>query len=221
MPSMLYRIVVKKGVNVCGGPSSGTEYSMEGACPACGTGALQVGPLTLPRFKAPAADLFSTLDDEILVSGSLGELLLDRGVKCLGPVVRGNSAEPLPFWQLVPEAVLPPFSRATSGIVRERPCPHCDRDGYFGIPHVPATLVYDSLPPPILEKDLLATFERFGNSRLRTPFRDSVFAAPLYVAGARLAEALRAADVRTVVLEPVHVGTVSADAAAAEERGRR
>jgi hypothetical protein len=38
MPSpTLYRLVVKKSVNVCGGPSSGTEYSMEGACPACGT----------------------------------------------------------------------------------------------------------------------------------------------------------------------------------------
>jgi hypothetical protein len=212
MPPTLYRLVVKKGVNVCGGPSSGTEYSMETACPACGTGAVQVGPLKLPRFKAPAADLFSTLDDEILVSGSLGELLLDRGVKCLGPVVRGNSAEPLPFWQLVPEAVLPPFSEAQTGFVRERPCPNCDRDGYFGIPGVTAPLTYERLPPSTLEKDLLATFERFGNSRLREPFRDSVFAAPLYVAGARLAEALRAARVRTVELESVHVGIVSAHA---------
>jgi hypothetical protein len=168
-----------------------------------------VGPLRLPRFKAPAADLFSTLDDEILISGSLGELLLDRGVRCLGPVVRGDSADPLPFWQLVPEAVLPRFSEAQTGFVRERPCPNCDRDGYFGIPGVSAPLTYEQLPPSTSEKDLLATYERFGNSRLRTPFRDSVFAAPLYVAGARLAEALRAARVRTVELQSVHVGMAS------------
>jgi hypothetical protein len=213
---MLHRLVLKKSVNVCGGPSSGTEYSMEGACPVCGTGAIQRGPLKLPKLKTPAADLFSTLDDEILVSGSLGELLLDRGVKCLGPVVDGKSGEPIPFWQLVPEAVLPPFSKATSGVVRERPCPNCGRDGYFGIPHVAAALTYDALSPAILEKDLLATFERFGNSRLRTPFRDSVFAAPLYVAGARLVSALREAGVKTVELEPVRVVTVSGYAGAAK-----
>ncbi len=127
-------------------------------------------------------------------------------------MVRGDSAEPLPFWQLVPEAVLPRFSVAQTGFVRERPCPNCDRDGYFGIPGVSAPLTYEHLPPAMLEHDLLATFERFGNSRLRTPFRDSVFAAPLYVAGARLAEALRAARVRTVELESVHAGILSGHA---------
>jgi hypothetical protein len=216
----LYRLVVKKTVNVTGGPSSGTEYVMDGACAACGTGAVQRGALRLPRFKAPSADLFSTLDDEILVSGTLAELLFDRGLKCLGPVVHGPTSEPLPFLQLVPEAVLPPFSRSQTGFVRERPCPTCGRDGYFGIPHVSATLTYDQLPPSLLEKDLLATFERFGNSRLRTPFRDSVFAAPLYVAGARLAEVLRSANVRTVQLEPVNVGAISGEMRAAGGEGR-
>ena len=194
--------MVRKGIDVAGGVSAGTPYSFESACRTCGTGASQAGPLHLPRFKAPKADLFSTLDSEILVTPKLAEHLRAAGVRSLGPVV-DRDGRPLPFEQLLAQATLPPFGEETTGFVRERPCPVCHRDGYFGVPNVPLRLAYPSLPADLLGKDVLATFERFGNSRLRTPLRDSVFAAPVYVIAGRVADALRAAGVRNAEVEPV------------------
>ncbi len=200
----LLRLLVRKGIDVTGGVSAGTPYSFENACRTCGTGAAQAGPLQLPRFKAPKADLFSTLDSEILVTPKLADRLRAAGVSSLGAVV-GKDGRPLPFEQLFAQGTLPPFGPETTGFVRERPCPVCDRDGYFGVPKAPLRLAYSSLPADLLDKDVLATFERFGNSRLRTPLRDSVFAAPVHVISARLADALRAAGIRSAEVEPVRV----------------
>ncbi|HEY8147399.1 MAG TPA: hypothetical protein VIK51_00605 [Vicinamibacteria bacterium] len=219
----LLRLVVRKGVDVTGGVSAGTAYSFESACPTCGTGASQIGPLHLPRFKVPKADLFSTLDSEIIVTPKLAEHLRAADVRSLGPVV-GTDGHPLPFEQLLPQATLPRFGEETTGFVRERPCPVCGRDGYFGVPNVPLRLVYPSLPAELLDKDVLATFERFGNSRLRTPLRDSVFAAPVYVIGGRVADALRAAGVRSAEVEPVRLeasATPEAGTASAASRAAR
>jgi hypothetical protein len=208
----LLRLVVRKGVDVTGGVSAGTAYSFESACRTCGTGASQVGPLHLPGFKVPKADLFSTLDSEILVTPRLADRLRSAGVRSLGSVV-GTDGRPLPFEQLLPQVTLPPFGVETTGFVRERSCPVCGRDGYFGVPNVALRLVYRSLPADLLDKDVLATFERFGNSRLRTPLRDSVFAAPVYVIGGRLADALRASGVGSAEFEPVRLDTSATPAA--------
>lgn len=205
MPStaVLTRIVVRNATDIFGGPLHGTEYSLGGACPRCGTGAEQTGPLVLSRFKAPKKDVFSTLNDEILISPRFSDALRARGIQCVRQVLDAESKAPLPVLQLVADVVLPPFAASTTGYVRERACELCKRDGYFGIPHVPMALWYDALPSGLVEKDLLATFERFGNSRLRTPFRDSVFAAPVYLAGARLANELK--QVKGVDFERVDV----------------
>jgi hypothetical protein len=201
----LLRLLVRKGIDVTGGVSAGTPYSFEGACRTCGTGASQAGPLHLPRFKAPKADLFATLDSEILVTPRLADRLRTAGVDSLGPVV-AKDGRALPFEQLLPQGTLPPFGAETTGFVRERPCPVCRRDGYFGIPNVPLCLTYPSLPADLRDKDVLATFERFGNSRLRTPLRDSVFAAPVYVISGRVADVLSAAGVRSGEVEAVLLG---------------
>jgi hypothetical protein len=95
------------------------------------------------------------------------------------------------------------FSDLSTGIVRERPCATCDRDGYFGIPHQPTLLRYQGVEAALLERDLLATYERFGNSRLREPFRESVFAAPLFIASDRLTRVLEVERVKGVELEQV------------------
>jgi hypothetical protein len=131
-----------------------------------------------------------------------------------------RDGRPLPFEQLLAQGTLPPFGAETTGFVRERPCPVCNRDGYFGVPNVPLRLAYPSLPAGLLDKDVLATFERFGNSRLRTPLRDSVFAAPVYVISGRMADALRSAGVRSGEVEPVLLGaSATSEAAAAAAAG--
>jgi hypothetical protein len=148
--------------------------------------------------------MFMTLDREILVQGALANTLAGAGFRrLLGAVVLASSGERLPVLQLLAEDVLPRFSDLSTGIVRERPCATCDRDGYFGIPHQPTLLRYQGVEAALLERDLLATYERFGNSRLREPFRESVFAAPLFIASDRLTRVLEVERVKGVELEQV------------------
>jgi hypothetical protein len=191
--------------DIFGGPENGTEYSLEKACRRCGTGAQQVGPLLLEPFRLPKAEMFKTLDDEFLVQQDLADELRAHGVTCLGEVLEAKSKKPMKLLQLRPEADLPPFSPKSTGVVRERPCPVCMRDGYFGIPHVPYAFHYTRLDEQLASKDVLATHERFGNSALREPFSESVFAAALLIVGPRVKAALEAAKVRHVELLPVVV----------------
>jgi hypothetical protein len=62
-------------------------------------------------------------------------------------------------------------------------------------------LKYRNLGP--FSADLSATYERFGNSRLRSPFKDSVLAAPMYVGSARVVDVLRAQKIKGLDFEPV------------------
>jgi hypothetical protein len=163
--------------------------------------------LLLRRFRMPKARICSTLDDEVLVDPPLAAAMKAGGLGgCLGDVRDATSRALLPVHQLIPQRELPPFAPSTVGVVRERPCPACDRDGYFGIPHQPITLRYERLAHDLIDLDLLATYERFGNSRLRDPFRKSVFAAPLYVAGEKLTDILDAERVKGIELQPVVIG---------------
>jgi hypothetical protein len=199
-------LVVRRQLSkVFGGPHHGTEYSMERACPRCGTGAEQVGPLRLNRFSLPTAAVFLTLDHEVLMRMTLGETLRASGVTCLGDVIDARSGDRLDVLQLRSEATLPPFAPQTTGVTRERPCPACARDGHYGIPHVRYGLQYDTLDGELQSTNVFATYERFGTSVLRQPFRDSVFAAPLFVVSGRVAAALRAANLEYVELHRVEI----------------
>jgi hypothetical protein len=202
----LFALVVGKQLDIYGGPAQGTEYSMENACQTCGTGAEQIGPLRLAPFRLPKAQIFKTLDDEMLVQKDLADALRTSGVACLGEVVDARSNKPMNLFQLEPEATLPPFRPDTGGVVRERPCTACMRDGYYGVPRVPYTFCYSDLDAELASKDVLATYERFGTSKLREPFTDSVFAAAILVVGARVAKTLQRAKLRYVELNPVRVG---------------
>ncbi len=191
-PSMLF-----------GGPHHGTEYSLEHACSRCGTGAEQIGPLRLGGFRPPRAQMFTTLDSEMLVQRELADRLRAGGIDALSAVVDSRSGQPLDLFHLRPVATLPAFAPESSGITRERPCPVCGRDGYYAIPHVPYRLEYPALDPALRAKDVVATYERFGTSVLRLPFKDSVFAAPLFIVSDRLRSLLSAAKVRNLRFDPV------------------
>ncbi len=201
----LFALVVRNQRTVYGGPRYGTEYSTDRACPKCGTGAEQAGPLRLRRFAMPKAEVFLTLDAEVLVRPALAATLRAAGVACLDVVLDAQSGSSLDVFQLRTEATLPPFAAGTTGITRERPCTDCGRDGHYGIPHEPYRFVYDTLEDALLSKDVLTTYERFGTSVLREPFSDSVFAAPVTIVGRRIAAVLKAANLRSVELQPIRV----------------
>jgi hypothetical protein len=141
-----------------------------------------------------------------LVQGDIAARLRRAGVEhCLRPVLNAKTGEELEVVQLVPMATLPPFHASSAGIKREGPCQVCNRDGYYGLPGAPYRLHYEALSPAFRGLDLMGTFERFGVSRLREPFRESVFAAPVLIAGGRLLDVLTTLSLRHVELEEVTV----------------
>jgi len=200
-----YELSVNGLVNVYGGPLYSTEYSLAAACDLCGTGAEPVGPRIIRRFHVSKAPVFMTLAREILVNLDIAQGLRALGVESLADVHGVKTGEELPLKELRAEATLPPFSEETTGYVRERACTKCGRDGYFGTTREPLRLVYRDLPREYAKKRILATYERFGNSRLRVPFKDSGFASLTYVVNAPVADYLKEKCKKRVVLEPVDI----------------
>jgi hypothetical protein len=200
----LYWLVVPKEVNlVIGGPLYGTKYSLSTACEVCGTGAEPIGPRFVPRFRIPKAPIFSILGREVLVNLEIAHALRALGVECLAEVRHFKTGALLPLMEMRWEGVLPPFAEKTTGYKRELPCPKCQRDGFFMTLRGPLSLAYENLPTQYRDKAVLATFERFGNSRLRSPFKDSVFARPLHIIDGHVAELLTEKGEGGIRLEPV------------------
>ena len=194
-----------------GGPMRGTQYDMSSACARCGTGATQASPLVIRSGKLPKANgahVCSTMDDDILVSRKLADTLQRHGVSGLNlrEVLSTLKREPLGWWQILPDYEMPPLAPETRGIVREDPCPACDRDGYFHAGDIPVEMAYrkrevdiDHLP------DCVRTYERFGNSRLKTPFAESHLAAPLLLFKPVVCEIFNAMGIKGVRFVPVKV----------------
>jgi hypothetical protein len=111
----------------------------------------------------------------------------------------------LPWAQLIGEKELPPMAPPSKGIEREGQCPQCGQDGYFHSPQ-PVEIEYsisqftlDDLP------DVVHTYEHFGNSVLREPFKDSHFAQPLLLVKPKVFKVLRQQKVRGLAFVPVSI----------------
>ena len=193
-----------------GGPTYGTEFSLDDACQRCGTGAHPVGDVILNASEVPRrGDVFQTLGGETFVSDRLREELARAGFTGaeFHDAYSESKRERLPWSQLVAPHALPPADPETSGgLRRENPCPDCDRDGYFGTAKSPFELRYplsrseaDDLP------DFSSTWEHFGLSKLAEPFEDSAFAQPILVVKPRVAELLMGSKVRGLLFDPVEI----------------
>src|SRR6266542_2515293 len=118
---------------VVGGPERGTEYDLTLACNCCGSGAVQRSPLLVHRRQLPTGNGFiQTQSGEWLMSRRLVDAVADVlcGVK-LWPVRDPDVPGELDWIQLIPETEMRLFAGTTKGVLRERACPCCDRDGYF------------------------------------------------------------------------------------------
>jgi hypothetical protein len=191
-----------------GGPRYGTRFTLEHACPRCGTGARPDGDVVLRASDVPKrGDVFETLDGERFVSDRVRDALLAADVTGgeFHPVRAARTDDPLPWSQLVAPFELPPFdAETTGGVVREDPCPECERDGYFGTAKSPLELRY-AFEPDYLEDvpDLVSTWEHFGRSKLVEPFEESVFAQPLLLVKSRVVELLQKLKIRALKFDPV------------------
>lgn len=164
-----------------GGAECGTEYDFSGACPECGTGAVQTSPLILPAGSVPTTgQIVCTCAGEILVADPLAEALGEAAITGveLRQVVARRAREALPWWQIMSAHEMPRMAPETLGIVREScwtaispictfppPCKRCRRDGHYRTIAEPMQIVYRradvgyaSIP------DVVHTWENFGHS---------------------------------------------------------
>lgn len=191
-----------------GGATYGTQYDLSRACPVCGTGAIQTSPLVLNTSEIPPnVEIFQTTDHEILVSSRLERVLTDAILKGLRlETAMSLDGATLPWLQLLSDMEMPPADPGSTGIVRERPCPYCHRDGYFDTAKEPFELMYDhasissdSIP------DAAHTHEHFGNSRIRQPFSESHFAQPLLLISPAVFHLFRRENVDGLRFDPVTI----------------
>ncbi len=199
---MLYNLKINDLMNAFGGPSAGTRYDLSKSCKYCGTGAEPIGPRFISELKKSKKKIFYTLDREVLMDMTLVQHLSKAGIDCFAKVFNTQKNQ-LPYMELRGEAILPSFSHKTDGYIKEGECPYCKRDGYFNNSPEKLSLVYENLPSHFLTKNILITYERFGLSALREPFKDSVFASPLFVVSDLIKNAFETEKIKTVTFEPV------------------
>ncbi len=184
MNKKMYLLTVKSQINIYGGPNSASFYDMSEGCDCCGSGSVPVGPryYNLNPDKLKKLNIFLTLDSDIIISKQLAMDIQMSGNTQLDEIFHIKTKERLPFYVLKPEKIMPRFSKDTTGYERENFCPKCGRDGHFFMPKVPLKLVYDErVDEGYNNVHVAATWELFGNSILRKPFDDSVFASPCFL----------------------------------------
>jgi hypothetical protein len=96
----------------------------------------------------------------------------------------------IPGWfELIPNADLPPLDEDTAGLIIENQCPLCEQDGFFHDRERSFVPAYSQLP--LDDRQLGATWERFGNSN-RTPGNGMVqrVSLPLLCASRAMVNAL-------------------------------
>ncbi len=195
-----------RSVEINGGPSCGTKYSLEKACKFCGSGASPIGNRIVEGIPPKSGRIFFTDDHELIVDDRLGYALQDIGIHTLVQVVDMQS-NVLPFKELRPEATLPPFSKLTKGYELEDQCKHCMRDGFFNIPRVELKLVYENIDPSFFKYNVLTTNELFGTSCIREPFSESIFAKPILIVSDKVVELLKSETIRTDSFDPIKILT--------------
>lgn len=202
-------LIVRTAPRGFGGPTYSTEYDLSDACPRCGSGARQVSPLRLRASEIPQrGQIFQTLSGELLVSPALGSTLEEAEISGLElrETQAAGSLTPLPWLQVFPQLELPRMAPVSKGILRDNPCPECDRDGHFHSGFQPVEIFYDARTVEVEAlPDIVHTYERFGNSVLRQPRSDSNFGPPLVLAKPKFFQVFRSNRVRGVQFLPVRL----------------
>ena len=157
-----------------GHPRTGMDYDESAACPSCGDGLRQLGPLVLTGKEIPKTGLLGSIDDDILVHDSLAEEMEVAGFTGVGfGEVVDTQGHRLPWRQLMIDHAMPPMIAAARGLVRgragaEAPCSLCRCDGWFDAvaePFIPAYVGEGVVGVP----DFARTAERFGTGHWGAP----------------------------------------------------
>ena len=195
-----------------GGVEWGMSYDFSGACPACGTGGSQTSAVfvdgehvsDLEGQRAGATYFFHLLVDE-----GLAEELEQSGVRGLSfrsvyAVHKNKRQVKLRWKQLLATHVLPPMSPKTSGLVRDRACEACGRNGYFQTGKEPTRIVYrgSELREAL---DVNHTWENLGFAVLEPKLKDSLLSYPWTVVTPKVRRIFMNAGVTSFDWLPIRV----------------
>jgi hypothetical protein len=197
---------------ICAGVEYGMTYDLSGACPACGTGARQTSAVFVDGEKLAALEghraggtiFFHLLVDEGLAAEleSLGATGLSfRSVYALMPDKRQVK---LRWKQLCADRTLPPMSPRTTGLIRDRACEVCWRNGYFGTSEEPTRIVYRASDLREAD-DVNLSWENIGYAILEPELRDSLLSYPWLVVTPKVRRVFRDAGVTSIDWLPIRV----------------
>ena len=172
-------------VDLFGGVEYGMTYDFSGACPACRTGGRQTSALFIDGKQLPllegrraAGTIFyhllvdEGLEQDLLRSGATG--ITFRSVYALMPDGRQRK---LRYRQLCANRTLPPMSPSTTGLLRDRACEVCRRNGYCQTRAAPTRIVYRAADLRDAD-DVNTCWENLGYAIIEPELRDSLLSYP-------------------------------------------
>lgn len=170
-PAEYVSIHVNRAAKGDTGPAYDTDYDLSTGCPECGTGATQTSALRISRSVLPKkARAMRTHHGEVLIDHELAtDLMIEvGGERGLRRVEDRRMLSELPWWQLLPDASMPPADPATGYTVEDQ-CPCCKRDGFRGpADQRPLEFTYRMSPESRRAlPDFVYTWEHFGTSRIK------------------------------------------------------
>lgn len=196
-----------------GGVKWGTTYDLSRGCLGCGTGAPQTSAVfvdgedlsNLTGHRAGATYHWHYLVDEALAAAleDLGPTGLSfRSVYAVMPDKRQVK---LRWKQMCAARTLPPMSPRASGLVRDRACQVCKRNGYFTNDRTePTRIVYRAADLQGAE-DVNLTWENVGYAVLQPNLRDSLLSYPWMLVTPRVRRVFRDTGVTAFDWLPVRV----------------
>jgi len=202
------------------GERCNSTYDLTQACKNCGTGAKLVSNLITKGITEVKTSFFATLSGDFLISEQLYNYLLSKGVQLtiLKRVVDSKKNE-LSFYHLYTEVDFPKSLPSSEGLVTERQCPVCRKNGYYcdakigdaakGIPTVitPLRLKYEGISREFLaSSDLFNTWEHLAVSNLKAEGMNVIrYARPMLIVSECLMRAFEEFRVKDAAFEEISI----------------
>ncbi len=200
------------------GERCNSTYDLSDACKNCGTGAKLVDRLITKGITEVKTSFFATMSDDFLISKELYKLLLSKGIKITNlKEVLDSKKNELPYYFFYAEADFPKSLSSSEGLITERQCLVCQKNGYFsdvkigdaakGIPTVitPLRLKYQGISKEFLESsELFNTWEHLGISNLKAEGTKVVrYARPMLIVSERIKAVFEEFGVKNAQFEEV------------------
>lgn len=189
------------------GESIGSEYTLDNACPACGTGAKYIGRYRIDMKPNKDKDVFLTFDWDLIISERLYQKLIKAKCNVMFPETEDKRENALPYRHFTSKFELPSVSESpTLRIEPTWQCSVCKQNGWLGdftidkgeTKPLPYFLIYKNIPEQLLiQSDVFITWERFGKTSIVEEGIYGIrFPRPLIIVAENVKSILETADLR-------------------------